>query len=184
MCRGSRGAASRTMSTCAASPATTLPFALHEWHLTWCRHFLGCDPRIRGRAAFLLIAQCGGRLCRDPAVHPQPPPARAVQNRLDQPAWAPIPAITEIRAPMIERGYEHLTARAVRDGLAKVARLGLDSLERGERASLPRRWAASGTVTGSRRCRISCSTCRRAGRSFDRASSATSVSPCGIATTR
>ena len=28
--------------------------------------------------------------------------------------------VTEIRAPLIERGFEHLTARVVRDGLARI----------------------------------------------------------------
>ena len=33
----------------------TLPFALHEWHLTWCRHFLNCDPRVHDEPLFFVL---------------------------------------------------------------------------------------------------------------------------------
>src|ERR1700704_5615101 len=40
----------------------TLPFALHQWHLTWCQHFLNSDPRRDDRPLFYVLrdgaAQC------------------------------------------------------------------------------------------------------------------------------
>lgn len=96
-----------------------LPFALHEWHLTWCRHFLGCDPHIHDEPLFYLLRNAAGKCV---AIAPfilsrrWLGPLKIVSICL----LGPDPAITEIRAPMIERGFEHLTARAVRDGLAKV----------------------------------------------------------------
>jgi CelD/BcsL family acetyltransferase involved in cellulose biosynthesis len=96
-----------------------LPFALHEWHSTWCRHFLGRDPRIRDEPLFYLLRSAAGKCV---AIAPfilsrrRLGPLKIVSVGL----LSPDPSITEIRAPIIERGYEDLTARAVRDGLAKV----------------------------------------------------------------
>src|SRR5450631_2622889 len=33
----------------------TLPFALPDWHLAWCRHFLNCNPRIRDELHFCVL---------------------------------------------------------------------------------------------------------------------------------
>src|SRR5919198_6261400 len=35
--------------------ANTLPFALQEWHLAWCAHFLNCNPRIREPLLFHVL---------------------------------------------------------------------------------------------------------------------------------
>jgi CelD/BcsL family acetyltransferase involved in cellulose biosynthesis len=96
-----------------------LPFALHEWHSTWCRHLLGCDPQVRDEPLFYLLRNAAGQCV---AIAPfilsrrRFGPLKIVSISL----LGPDPFITEIRAPMIERGYEHLTARAVRDGLARI----------------------------------------------------------------
>lgn len=96
-----------------------LPFTLHEWHSTWCRHFLCRDPRIHDEPLFYLLRNAAGKCV---AIAPfilsrrSFGPLKIVSISL----LGPDPFLTEIRAPMIERGYEHLTARAVRDGLAKV----------------------------------------------------------------
>jgi CelD/BcsL family acetyltransferase involved in cellulose biosynthesis len=96
-----------------------LPFALHEWHLTWCRHFLGCDPRIHDEPLFYLLRNAAGECV---AIAPfilsrrSFGPLKIVSISL----LGPDPFITEIRAPMIQYGYEHMTTRAVRDGLARV----------------------------------------------------------------
>jgi CelD/BcsL family acetyltransferase involved in cellulose biosynthesis len=96
-----------------------LPFALHEWHLTWCRHFLGSDPHIHDEPLFYVLRNAVGRCI---AIAPfilsrrRLGPLKIVSICL----VGPDPLITEIRAPMIERGFEHLTARAVRDGLARI----------------------------------------------------------------
>ena len=96
-----------------------LPFSLHEWHSTWCRHFLGCDPQVRDEPLFYLLRNAAGKCV---AIAPF-----ILSRRSFGPLKlasiglvGPDPFITEIRAPMIERGFEHLTARAVRDGLARV----------------------------------------------------------------
>jgi CelD/BcsL family acetyltransferase involved in cellulose biosynthesis len=96
-----------------------LPFALHEWHSTWCRHFLGCDPQIHDEPLFYLLRNATGKCV---AIAPF-----IVSRRRFGPlkivsigVLGPDPYITEIRAPLIEPGFEHLTARVVRDGLARI----------------------------------------------------------------
>ena len=38
----------------------TLPFALHEWHMAWCRHFLNCTPRIHDEPRFYVLRDSAG----------------------------------------------------------------------------------------------------------------------------
>ena len=96
-----------------------LPFALYEWHSTWCRHFLGSDPRICDEPLFYLLRNAAGKCV---AIAPfilsrrKFGPVKIVSISV----LGPDPYITEIRTPLIERGFEHLTARAVRDGLARI----------------------------------------------------------------
>lgn len=96
-----------------------LPFALHEWHSTWCRHFLSSGPHVRDEPLFYLLRNAAGYCV---AVVPFIlrrrwfGPLKIVSVSL----LGPDPFITEIRAPMIERGFELLTARAVHDGLSRV----------------------------------------------------------------
>ncbi len=97
----------------------TLPFALHEWHLAWCRHFLNCTPRIRDEPLFHVLRDSAG-VCV--AIVPL-----IVSRRLVGPLrivsvnlLGADPAITEVRAPLIDPDYEYLTACAVRDQLAKI----------------------------------------------------------------
>ena len=96
-----------------------LPFALHEWHVIWCRHFLNCDSHIHDEPRFYVLREANGACV---AIVPF-----IVSRR----RWGPMgvtwvslvgadPAITEIRTPLIESGYEHLAAQAVRDNLART----------------------------------------------------------------
>jgi len=99
----------------------TLPFALHEWHLAWCRHFLNCNPRIRDEPLFYILHDSAGRCV---AIVPlvisrrRVGPLRIVSINL----LGADPAITEVRTPLIQPGYEHLVARAVQDRLASIGR--------------------------------------------------------------
>ena len=98
----------------------TLPFSLHEWHLTWCRHFLDCNPHIRDEPLFYILRNYSGACV---AILPfivsrrRLGPLKVVSVSL----LGADPAITEIRVPMIQSGYELPTARAARDQLAKVS---------------------------------------------------------------
>jgi CelD/BcsL family acetyltransferase involved in cellulose biosynthesis len=97
----------------------TLPFALHEWHLAWCHHFLNRTPRIHDQPLFYVLHDSAGACV---AIVPliltrrQVGPLKIVSINL----LGADPAITEIRAPLIDPDYEYLTARAVRDHLAKI----------------------------------------------------------------
>jgi CelD/BcsL family acetyltransferase involved in cellulose biosynthesis len=102
------------------SSACTLPFSLHEWHFTWCHYFLGCNPHIQDEPLFYILRNSSGACV---AILPfivsrrRLGPVRIVSVSL----LGADPAITEIRIPMVESGYELLTARAARDHLAKVS---------------------------------------------------------------
>jgi CelD/BcsL family acetyltransferase involved in cellulose biosynthesis len=97
----------------------TLPFALHEWHLTWCHHFLRCDAHIRDEPLFYVLRDSAGACV---AILPfivtrrRVGPLKFVSVSL----LGADPSLTEIRAPVIDPGYESLTALAVHQQLAKV----------------------------------------------------------------
>jgi CelD/BcsL family acetyltransferase involved in cellulose biosynthesis len=91
-----------------------LPFALHDWHLTWCRHFLNCHPHIEDEPRFCVLHEPAGRCV---AILP------FIQSRR---RFGPLrvtslnmlgadPAITEIPAPLVAPGYGSLAVRAARD---------------------------------------------------------------------
>src|ERR1700720_1483858 len=83
--------------------SNTLPFALHEWHVAWCEHFLNCNPRIREEALFYVVRNLE-RECV--AIVPfvickrRLGPLKIVSVNF----LGADPAITEIRAPLIEPG--------------------------------------------------------------------------------
>jgi CelD/BcsL family acetyltransferase involved in cellulose biosynthesis len=94
----------------------TLPFALHEWHLPWCQHFLNLNPRREDRPLFYVLRDLAG-VCV--AIIPfivsrrRIGPLSLVYLRL----LGADPVLTEIRGPIVAPGYEHLVVRAVRDSL-------------------------------------------------------------------
>jgi CelD/BcsL family acetyltransferase involved in cellulose biosynthesis len=98
----------------------TLPFALHEWHLSWCRHFINCSPNIHDEPHFYMLRNAE-RACV--AILPfiisrrRIGPLKVTSIGL----LGADRAITEIRAPLVERGYEHLAVRAVRDSLTGIS---------------------------------------------------------------
>ena len=96
-----------------------LPFALHAWHDTWCRHFLNCDPRIEDRPLFYVVREESGTCI---AILP---------FIMSERRFGPLkfvsagflgadPAITEIRTPLVAPGYETLAVHAVRNELSKL----------------------------------------------------------------
>jgi CelD/BcsL family acetyltransferase involved in cellulose biosynthesis len=97
----------------------TSPFALHEWHLAWCRHFLNCNPRIHDQPLFYVVRNSAG-ICV--AIVPfvisrrRVGPLRIASVNL----LGADPAITELRAPLVDPDYEYLTASAVQHHLATV----------------------------------------------------------------
>jgi CelD/BcsL family acetyltransferase involved in cellulose biosynthesis len=97
----------------------TLPFATYEWHLAWCNHVLNSNPRIHDQPNFLVVRNHAGECV---AILPfilsrrsVGPIKVAAVNLLGAD-----PNITEIRAPVIVAGYEHLVARAVQQHLEKI----------------------------------------------------------------
>lgn len=94
-----------------------LPFALHEWHLGWCRHWLNCNPRVRDALAIHVVRD-GAGICV--ALVPM---LRSVRTFGPLRACAlnmlgPDQAISEIRSPLIEPGFEEPVAAAIEQHLA------------------------------------------------------------------
>lgn len=97
----------------------TLPFALQDWHLTWCAHFLNRSPRIQEQPLFCVsrnsAAECVAIV-----------PLIFTRRRLGPLRLATValigadPGLTEIRKPLVKPGYERLTVRAVHASLARV----------------------------------------------------------------
>jgi len=96
-----------------------VPFALHDWHLTWCRHFLNCDPRIReDLLIYVLRNGQAGCVAILPFILSRRRLGPLMVSSLN--LLGADPAITELRAPMVEAGYERMTSLAVHGALDKV----------------------------------------------------------------
>ena len=99
--------------------ANTLPFALHEWHLAWCEHFLNRSPLIPEQPHFCVLRTHAGECI---AIVP----LILTRRRLGPLKVATValigsdPALTEIRDPLVTPGYERLTVRAVHESLAAI----------------------------------------------------------------
>jgi CelD/BcsL family acetyltransferase involved in cellulose biosynthesis len=97
----------------------TLPFALQDWHLTWCVHFLNRNPQIHDQPLFHVLRNSAGECV---AIVP----LIFTRRRLGPLKLATMgligadPRLTEIRNPLVKPGYERLTVRAVHDNLAKI----------------------------------------------------------------
>ena len=102
------------------STGNTLPFATQEWHLSWCEHLLSCNPRVRQQPLFCVLRKLEG-----PCVAIVP--LILTRRRLGPVQVAVLglvgadPALTEIRNPLVEPGYERATVRAVHEQLSGVA---------------------------------------------------------------
>jgi CelD/BcsL family acetyltransferase involved in cellulose biosynthesis len=97
----------------------TLPFALHEWHVAWCNHFLESGRGIRTQPMIYAARNGEGRCI---AIVPLILTRRAVGpvkiGTLD--LLGSDPAITEIRTSIIEPSYETRAIWAIRRKLADV----------------------------------------------------------------
>ena len=97
----------------------TLPFALQEWHLAWCQHFLNRNPHIQEQLLFYVLRDASGAcVALVPLVR--------TRRRLGPLRLATVdllgmdPGLTEIRTPLVKPGYERPTVRTVHASLAKV----------------------------------------------------------------
>jgi CelD/BcsL family acetyltransferase involved in cellulose biosynthesis len=97
----------------------TLPFALQEWHLAWCAHFLDRDPQVRRQPLFHVLRDRSGECA---AILP----LMFTRRRVGPLKVASVsllgadPNFTEIRNPLVKPGYERLTLQAVHASLASI----------------------------------------------------------------
>jgi CelD/BcsL family acetyltransferase involved in cellulose biosynthesis len=98
----------------------TLPFAMQEWHLAWCAHFLNRNRQIQEQPLFHVLRDSAGECV---AIVP----LILTRRRLGPLKLATVgsigadPGLTEIRTSLVRPGYERLTVRAVHASLAGVA---------------------------------------------------------------
>ena len=96
-----------------------LPFALHEWHSSWCRQWLNCNPRVRDDLAIHVMRDRAG-ICA--AIIPMLRSVRTFGplrvcsfNML-----GPDPALSEIHFSLVEPGFEARAAAAIQRHLAAM----------------------------------------------------------------
>ncbi len=97
----------------------TLPFALQDWHLSWCANFLNRDPHVQEWPLFFVlrdsIRECVAIV-----------PLILTRRSLGPLKLATVsligadPGLTEIRNPLVKPGYERLCVRAVHESVATV----------------------------------------------------------------
>jgi CelD/BcsL family acetyltransferase involved in cellulose biosynthesis len=97
----------------------TLPFALHEWHLTWCRQFLNRSPHIEEQPHFCVLRDSNGEcLAIVPLI--------VSRWRLGLLRLATValvggdPGLTEIQDPLVRPGFEEAVVRAVHQSLGDI----------------------------------------------------------------
>jgi hypothetical protein len=97
----------------------TLPYATQEWHLAWCEHLLSRNPRRPQQPLFCVLRKGDGTCV---AIVPLILTRRRL-GPLKVGALALVgadPALTELRNPLVEPGYERATVRAVHERLAMM----------------------------------------------------------------
>jgi CelD/BcsL family acetyltransferase involved in cellulose biosynthesis len=102
-----------------AASGNRVPFAMHEWHVAWVRHFLNSNPRILDQPFFNVArnsnGECVGIIPFIISRRNVGPLKVTAVNLLGAD-----PNLTEIRAPMIMPGYEHIVAFAAQQQLRKT----------------------------------------------------------------
>ena len=99
------------------STKNRVPFALHEWHAAWWRHFAGRTARVRDGLMVFVFRDPAGRCV---ALFPFVATDRYLGPlRLRTMSMlGPDPYISEFRVPLIEPGYEADVVRLLRAHLA------------------------------------------------------------------
>ena len=98
----------------------TLPFATQEWHLAWCKQLLSRRPHAPQQPLFCVLRKAEGScVAIVPLIltHRRLGPLKIAMLGL----IGADPALTEIRNPLVEPGYERATVHAVHERLASVA---------------------------------------------------------------
>jgi CelD/BcsL family acetyltransferase involved in cellulose biosynthesis len=96
-----------------------LPFARQEWHLSWCEHFLNRNPRIRDEPRFCVLRTSGGEcVALVPLILSRRRVGPVRLGTVD--LVGSDPGLTEIRGPLVERGYERQTIAAVHESLSEL----------------------------------------------------------------
>jgi CelD/BcsL family acetyltransferase involved in cellulose biosynthesis len=97
----------------------TLPFALQEWHLAWCTHFLNRNPRVQQQPLFVVSRdESGASAAIVPLILSRRRVGPLKLGTVD--LLGADPGLTEIRNPLVKPGCERLAVRAVHAALADI----------------------------------------------------------------
>jgi CelD/BcsL family acetyltransferase involved in cellulose biosynthesis len=100
-----------------AVTGNTLPFALHDWHIAWWKHFPKPSGSVRDDLR-IYVARDDGGSCVGLVPFVLTRRGRGALSVRTLAIVGPDPNITEIRGPLVARGFEAPTARAVHAALA------------------------------------------------------------------
>ncbi|GAC1307684.1 MAG: hypothetical protein NVSMB10_13390 [Steroidobacteraceae bacterium] len=93
-----------------SATGNTLPFALYDWHVLWCRHFLRREPTLTDELVFHLLRDSAGTcVALLPFVWTRRRVGAFTFSSLE--LLGADPAITEIRTALVQPGYEEATAQ-------------------------------------------------------------------------
>jgi CelD/BcsL family acetyltransferase involved in cellulose biosynthesis len=99
-----------------AVSGNVLPFALYEWHITWCRHFLGNHDGIVDEPLFHVFRTADGACVGlVPLIRTRRRMGGIAVHSLS--LLGADPAITEIRGSLVQPGFEWPVARALHQEL-------------------------------------------------------------------
>jgi CelD/BcsL family acetyltransferase involved in cellulose biosynthesis len=96
-----------------------LPFALIDWQLTWCEHFLNLSSHIQDQPLFCVLRDANGECV---AIVP----LIVTHRRLGPMSFVTTsfvgadPGLTEISGPLVAPGYERATIQAVHERMAEL----------------------------------------------------------------
>jgi CelD/BcsL family acetyltransferase involved in cellulose biosynthesis len=95
----------------------TLPFALFDWHLAWCRHFLRQESRVADHPMYYVVRDNAGSCL---GIVPLILTRRHIGGLTVASAGllGADPAITEIRSSLVKPGFEAAVAEALHGGLS------------------------------------------------------------------
>jgi CelD/BcsL family acetyltransferase involved in cellulose biosynthesis len=94
----------------------TLPFALHAWHVAWCRQFLNIHRHISMQMLIHAVRDAGACVAVVPLMRTHRFFGPLCITSID--LLGADPGVTEIRVPLIASGYERRAATAVHASIA------------------------------------------------------------------
>jgi CelD/BcsL family acetyltransferase involved in cellulose biosynthesis len=98
--------------------SNTLPFALHAWHMAWCKQFLNIQRHIDMQMLIHVVRHDGACVAVVPLMRTRRSFGPLQITSVD--LLGADPGVTEIRVPLIAHGFERRAATAVYSSIASA----------------------------------------------------------------